>query len=94
MWGLAAASAYQAYNESASLGYAQTTWGQVSTFQIQPADAAKGFASSVNASIPSVCNGRMYQVHARGSRGHVLMYRLVAVTITGGVFAVRAFHAC
>lgn len=59
MWGLAAASAYRAYNDSTSLGYAQATWDQVSVFQIQPSDAAKGFASAVNASIPSTCNGSM-----------------------------------
>ena len=57
MWGLAAASAYRAYNASASLGYAQRMWDQVSPFQIQPSDAAAGFSKTINASIPSACNG-------------------------------------
>ncbi|KAJ3551608.1 hypothetical protein NM688_g4606 [Phlebia brevispora] len=57
IWGLAAVSAYRAYNDSTTLAHATTIWDQVSPYQIQPRDAANGFAASVNASIPATCNG-------------------------------------
>ena len=56
-WGLAAISAYRAYNNSIALSFAQTAWDHASAYQIQPDDVAQGFAASINQTIPSSCNG-------------------------------------
>ncbi|KAJ3525734.1 hypothetical protein NM688_g8360 [Phlebia brevispora] len=57
IWGLAAASAFRAYNDSTSLALAVQTWNQVSPYQIQPQDADSGLATAIHDPIPASCNG-------------------------------------
>ncbi|KAJ3551607.1 hypothetical protein NM688_g4605 [Phlebia brevispora] len=58
MWGLAAASAYRAYNDSTSLTQAVQAWKQVIPYQIVPHEVAINVgADSFNATIPTSCNG-------------------------------------
>ncbi|KAI0743229.1 hypothetical protein BC629DRAFT_1599715 [Irpex lacteus] len=56
-WGLAAITAYRAYKDPSTLGYAESMWAQLSAFLVRPEDAASGKHPSRTVNISSTCNG-------------------------------------
>ena len=60
-WGLAAMNAYRAYRDESLLGYAETAWGQGSTYMITPEGASAG--KLLNKTFQQTCNGGKFDVH-------------------------------
>lgn len=56
MWGLAAITAYKAYNDTTALGHAVNMWEQLSPYQITQNDISLGTAASIGSPIPASCN--------------------------------------